>query len=378
MTRFRKLSYGYSLLLILATACIEPYEPAVTSTDIRLLVVDAFLNTADGTGTVNLSRTVPLHADEKPAAELKATVTLEDGAGQIFTLSEKGNGAYSQSDLPIDITKKYRLHIRTGNSEEYFSDYIDIKTAPPIDSVYWVPESDGVQIYVDTHDATGRSHFYKWDYAETFEYTSAYSSSLKLVGGVVYPRYENESLYKCWRTDTSIDIFVGSSSKLQQDVISHYPIVFHKRGTRKLSRKYSILVKQYALTEEAYNYWLQLKQTTESLGSLFDPMPSEISGNIYNSSDPERPAIGFFSAGTITEKRIFISFSQLPSHLQRYDGYNCEIDTIPASDIRNRPNSTLLITEFGSPFPIGYLTSSSECIDCRFMGGTLTKPSFWE
>jgi hypothetical protein len=30
-------------------------------------------------------------------------------------------------------------------------------------------------------------------------------------------------------------------------------------------------VQQRALTKEAYDFWLQLKKTTESLGSLFDP-----------------------------------------------------------------------------------------------------------
>lgn len=373
-----KFSYAifFGVAFIIA-GCLTPYEPSVITVDYQYLVIDAFLNYSDGSATVQLSRTSPLYSKENPAAETRATVSIEDDHGSSYEIKEQSNGLYVQSNIPTDLSKKYRIHIVTRNSEEYFSDYTIVKNTPDIDSVYWVPESDGIQIYVDAHDVTNQTRYYKWDFIETFEYASAFGSDLKISNGQILPRYADESLNICWRTNPAIGILLGSSARLQQDVINHFPVTFVPRGTYKLSRRYSIHLKQYAITEQAYNYWLQLKETTENLGGLFDPLPSQIQGNIYNARDPQQIAIGFFSAGSVKDKRIFVSFSELPRHLQRYPSTECVVDTIPASKIHEYGSGTLLISSFGSPFPVGYLTSGSDCIDCRTRGGVLVKPSFW-
>jgi hypothetical protein len=108
-------------------------------------------------------------------------------------------------------------------------------------------------------------------------------------------------------------------------------------------------------------------------------MPSEVTGNFYNATHPGEPVLGFFSGGSVREKRIFIGFYDLPDNLQVVPSRMfCEIDSIDIQDIHSYGNATLLIGSFGSPFPIGYTTSTSGCIDCRLQGGTTVKPIFWE
>lgn len=369
--------FSFALLLI-AAACIEPYNPPVISEDKNYLVVDGFLNSTEGSVSVNVSRTLPLYSDEAPRPELKAVVTLEDDQENSYTLLEKGNGSYTRTNLSIDINSKYRIHIRTSNRDEYFSEFVPVKITPAIDNLSWIPDQDGVNFYVDTHDPTGNTRYYKWDFIETYEYSSTFSSPLKLVNGQVLQRFTSEYIDKCWRTIPSNTILVGTSAKFAEDVINHFPVTYVTKGTYKLSRKYSLLVKQQAITEEAYDYWLQLEQTTENLGGLFDPMPTQITGNFYNATDPTQLALGFFSAGTVEEKRIFVEHYDLPDELMVYPRIDCRIDSIAAGNISGYPNSTLLIGSYGIPFPIGYLTSDPVCIDCRVMGGVTTKPSFWE
>ncbi|MEJ7664694.1 MAG: DUF4249 family protein [Hymenobacter sp.] len=54
----------------------------------------------------------------------------------------------------------------------------------------------------------------------------------------------------------------------------------------KLYYLYSILVRQYALTPEEFAYWDKLRKNTENLGTLFDPLPSQLSGNVHRLTMP--------------------------------------------------------------------------------------------
>jgi hypothetical protein len=74
---------------------------------------------------------------------------------------------------------------------------------------------------------------------------------------------------------------------------------------------YTINVTQYALTKEAYEYWDNLKKNTEKIGSIFDPQPFADFGNIHCISDPDEPVIGFISACSTSQKRLYIFYSQV-------------------------------------------------------------------
>lgn len=375
-----KIRTCYYLLLILVMiggGCVEPYQPSVVSQDYKYLVVDGYIDLVNEFATVELSRTLPLYSKDPVPPETNATVSIESDNGSVVILEESKSGFYEKRNVAFSASQQYRLIIRTTDNQEYQSDYITIKSTPQIDSVYWEAENDGLRIYVNTHDDTGNSRYYKWKFHETWQYSSSFSSFLKLVNGKVVTRPQEESINTCWGSNSSKNILVGSSGNLKLDVIDHYLITNVAPG-RKLSEKYSILVSQQAITKEAYDYWQQLQQTTESLGSLFDPMPYELSGNIRCTSNPSLRVLGYFSGGSTTEKRIFIKPSDIPSRLRFFQQPYCEYDTIPIDQVPNLTDNYLLITFYGYPDTLGYLTSSSICIDCRVLGGTTTKPLFWE
>src|SRR5690606_3313027 len=116
---------------------------------------------------------------------------------------------------------------------------------------------------------------------------------------------------------------------------------------------------QNALTREAYDYWNELSKTTEATGSIFDPFPSRVTGNIRSASNPDVPAFGYFSAGKASKKRIFIKESL--GIFNRCD----------PSDTLARPDaivtSALLLHEYyqmGSSVP-EYVVAYPSCADCR-------------
>jgi hypothetical protein len=148
--------------------------------------------------------------------------------------------------------------------------------------------------------------------------------------------------------------------------------------SQKITVKYSIKVQQRALTLEAYEFWTQLKKSTESLGGLFDPLPSQVLGNLHSADNSSEPVLGYFSGGQVDSKRIFIPARDIPRELRLPPIQLCPIDSIPIDQIRNYPDM-LLIGSYGMPITEGYVTSSGRnCMDCRDDGGALTKPDFWE
>lgn len=377
---------AYSLILslgILVTACIEPYPAPVIDGDVNYLVVDGSVDGQGGTASVTLSHAVPLASTEPPPPELNADVSVEDSDGNSYVLMEVGNGVYTQSNLPIDENKEYRLHIRTNDNSEYRSDFVTIKETPVIDSLTWAPtaQRDGIEIRVNTHDATKNTRYYQWSFEETYHYEAPYYSFFRLEGEDVVRIPDEEQTFNCWRTIVSKNILIASSERLNEDIISNFPITFIEKGSQKITLKYSILVKQRALSREAYDYWLNLRKTTENLGGLFDPQPGRVTGNIHNVNDPDHPVLGYFDIGTSKEQRLFIRNVEIPNDIRGYKSVSqCEVDTVMLADLPffNGNSSALLdpVYEMG-PFIVGYRFTSNSCADCRYQYGITTKPSFW-
>jgi hypothetical protein len=94
-------------------------------------------------------------------------------------------------------------------------------------------------------------------------------------------------------------------------MISHQPVATIPQNDEKISKRYSILVRQYALTKEAYQFHQILQRNTQQTGSLFDPQPSQLSTNLHCLTNPDQPVIGFISASSVEEKIIFIKHQEV-------------------------------------------------------------------
>jgi hypothetical protein len=374
--------------------CTKPYNPKVISNAGNYLVVEGIINTGGDSTKILLSRTVALNSNLTSTPELGATVTIQDSQNQSYSLSTTGNGIFTSSALTLNNTLKYRLSIVTSDGKIYLSDYVSPIATPPIDSVGFniisnAQQGAGAQVYINTHDPNNNTHYYHWDYAETWEFTAKYYSLYVSNGSSIVLRPSSQQIYQCWASGLSTDINLGSSAKLTQDVIYQAPIIFIPSNSEKIEIRYSILVTQYALSADAYNYFSILKQNTEELGSIFDAQPSQLTGNIHCTTNPTLPVIGYISAGTVQQKRIYINHQQLPNNWISYYPYNCELDTALYDDhnlnevaqiLLPLPNSNVItaaVYPLGGMNIIGYQYVDRDCGDCTIRG-TNIQPSFWQ
>lgn len=74
----------------------------------------------------------------------------------------------------------------------------------------------------------------------------------------------------------------------------------------RISYIYALLVKQWSISEEAYEYYRLMKLYTEESSGLFAPMPSDVRGNLTCISNPDKGVRGFVIASNVKEKRAFV------------------------------------------------------------------------
>ena len=237
-----------------------------------------------------------------------------------------GNGVYSGPSYNLSPANQYRLRIKTSNNNTYTSDFGPTKVTPPIDSLITQFKPDGVYFSVNTHDATGNTRYYRWDFNETWQFTSYFDShataqgtdtakaahSPFVVGEPIAVLPRTNDIYHCWGNNTSHLITINTSAGLSQDIINNQAITFVASSSEKLSIRYRINVRQYALTSDSYAFWTLLQKNTEQLGSIFDSQPSASVGNIHNVNIPSEPVVGYISACSVTQKTIYYNYYDLP------------------------------------------------------------------
>ncbi|MBN2519021.1 MAG: DUF4249 domain-containing protein [Bacteroidales bacterium] len=373
------------IIPIYINTCIDPFYPNIEKYE-NALVVDGLISNEQKSYSVFLSRTLAFEEiGNKP--EAGAIVTIIDDSGNSYSLNEteKEPGCYvtNPDELKGEIGRRYKLIIETIDGNKYESAYEELKRCPEIDSIYWKveerPSNDlknpvkGIQIYIDTHDPENNTRYYSWKWEETW---------------VFFTPYRKDTLpNKCWKYDSSRVIQIGTTDHLYKDILKNYPLFYISDKTNKLFYKYSVLIKQYSLTKEAFNYWSQIEGINENTGTLFDPIPTKVPGNISCINNPNLPVIGYFQASSVSSRRIFISQSDLLGQLSMSTGFDyCETITItdqiddefPAylNYVENE-GWEIYFQEVSGNVLRTYLTNSISCCDCSITGSP-DKPEFWE
>jgi len=377
------------VLICPAIMCRKPYIPPAIRASNHILAVDGVINTGTySSSQFIISRSRSLTDSAVIFPELGAQVTILSDNGASFPLMDTGaNGIYISAPLSLDPSLKYQLSIITQDGNKFLSELVKPKTSAPIDSLNWNLFYDSalgtpvVNVYVNTHDPGGNTRFYRWDYKDTWQHHSYYQSfwALNPITSLEYGLFPSQTTYNCWSSGNSASIILGTSITLTADVINHIKIATFVKDDPKMDIKYSMLVRQYPLDLQAYTYWLNVQTNSQTLGGLFDVQPSQLAGNIHGITNPKDPVVGYVSACSISELRLFISNNFLPGW-QSNPGVNCPIKLAYPAD----PNNVLFWNYPDTSYQLYYYSggvmeiSPKDCLDCRYQGGTLTKPAFWQ
>ena len=400
--RKRVQTYHYYILASILVGglfggCTEPFSPDLLPLTENTLVVDATLTNESKIHEVLLSR-----SSAEPGVfqiEPSATVKITDDNQQIFTFSETEPGKYL-SDLPFkaDTGRTYQLQITTTDGKSYTSKAESLSQTSQIENVATKKTitdngNEGVLITVDSFDPTGNSTYYKYEYEETYKIIAPRGSPNELVvlseedmTVNVVRRDPDKEEQTCYATDKSISIILTKTSGASEDRVTDFTVRFLNKDNFIISHRYSILVKQYVLSQQAYTFYEKLKDFSGSENLFSQSQPGFINGNIFVDDGSDNRVVGFFEVSSVSEKRIFFNYadlfpdSDLPPFIDECNPANFLVDGNSSIFPFVKSNGVSYITDVTDPDTGAlkeYIVVPRVCGDCTVLGNA-TVPDFWE
>ncbi len=362
---------GFGFLLLLFIGCSVEFIPD-SEDNKEQLVVEGMITDQNRINRIRLSRSLPVGKPLVRKPVKGAIVTITDENAIITTLKESPAGTYLTDSLTFRgrVGGSYSLTIKINNVT-YETDFIEMNPVPPLNSLYYKKEvitasrdtnnvEEGCRIYVDSFDPSGKCLFFRWDYAETWEYRIPYAVKNKV----------------CWVTERSDEILIKNTSLYSQARVSKFPILFISNNGDRLKETYSILVNQYSLNKTEYDFWERVQNISQKVGNLYDISPMAVPSNIRCCDNQVERVLGYFSVSAVTQKRLFIKdhFSGLP-HFFIY----CATDTLKGKLPETGLNTDFwVIEDYSDEIPPFWIISTfRECADCTTRGTTVM-PSFWQ
>ena len=367
----------YILTAVFAVSCVYPFDPEINVEADRMVVVDGSI-VIGGTSTVSLSYVTNLDKTKETILKPKADAWIEDSNGNRFN---SGTSIISDKVSIPTTTLKPGLQYRAGvkvDGDTYYSDWVESEPAPEINSIEFTSDGNLVYVWADVKVPDSRSGYVGFSFEECWEFHAEYYPDylVNTDNWVVYPIQFPWPYYWCYKYDQSRQNVLWDYSALQiEDVYSFKVHTFPCTDNRN-HKKYSILLKAFALSKDAYVFNKKTQEMSELGGDLFSPDPGMLKGNVHCENDPEKQVYGYVMACEAASKRAFLtSIYQKP--VAPSDAFLISVATEDMShyyyDLNYRPVKDVQ-SEDGSF--IGW--APSRCINCVDAGGTQTEPDFWD
>ena len=319
------LLYFCISVYIFTTSCVRRISPQIRQ-GAEELVVEALLTTDSVSYIVKLSYTgnltnASVNVDPNQNFINDARVIIKDTGGDSTLCSLISPGTYQSKDSNFvgTVGHSYILEIYLSNGKTYISSQETMNPVPPIDSLSVVYDGSyitGVRptqfiVSVNSRDPANLRNFYRWA-------ASGYipRKSIGTPCGALPPCSPTECgfLYQCQAQCEQLvqniqinilsDQFINGNEIIQP--VFYSPIYWFG--------KHFIEIKQYSINKDTYVFWQQFVGQTNNTGSILDPFPTSLLGNIHNATDSNDIALGYLEVSAVATMRIVI----VPYFLQQY------------------------------------------------------------
>jgi len=143
------------------------------------------------------------------------------------------------------------------------------------------------------------------------------------------------------------DVRIFDASELSGDLL-YDQVIAETEYDFRFGEQFCLHILQFSISEEEYEYWSNVRDLIDIDGSLFDPPPGTLVGNIFNVDDPNDVPVGYFSVASVQLHRQFVN------HLD------------VGVSVRDKCGGFRRFVPFG-------------CDDCLLLNNsTLVKPDYWE
>ena len=384
-----RFSFIVLLLLFSLNGCIEKYLPPEEELQTGTVVVVGDLNSLPGIQSIYLSRSTSLkRIVQDPITGCFVQVERDDGMVVEFGESEPGEYSGTLDENFLVTGSEYRLIFLTGDGEHYESEFEKIHPPSDIHSVYYVREDvptndpavteQGIRFYIDFEIEKENGRYLRWQLSETYElHNPDYETRMYGVDRRWYDIAGNQKWLTCWISMKIPEIYTLDLGNVEGSAYQKMPLNFVSNESQRLLYRYSLLVRQLAMSEKAFWYWNELGKNAQSKGGLFDTQPALTPSNVCNVNREDELVIGYFCISGASESRIFVE--NVPGLKVFNEPYYCAPGVFPMYLYRYPSEKLPLYVARASIN--GVLENGEvkdECVDCRLKkGSTHIKPDFW-
>ena len=308
-------------VLFLFVSCEEIYNPTIETVPGQL-IVESHLTNDPAQNFVKLSTTRSFYSN-LPAVKVvgaKVTLTQVGGAAQKGIEGDFGFFTFPKTPEP---GKKYLLQIQYQNNN-YESTQVLMPPLPTIDtlytpaatnktyttSVYGSPtlvEDPGRNISIDA-PISPSLEYYRFNYRAVLQWIYNPPATM----GPPPPSWYG------WTSVSSKELFniAGPKDFSVSDKIQNHPVLFlpfnsqqYLDSIQQMPEGWIVIIDEYGITKESYDFHKKLNQQFSAEGSLFDPVNTQVYGNIHCTNDPSKIALGFFDLNSYRQYRYFLNLS---------------------------------------------------------------------
>jgi hypothetical protein len=352
------LSVLVALLLTCLFSCQEKYDDPSIKSATGMIVVKGLITDAEGPYSVYVSHTIPFN-DKEPTVYADALgiegaeVIISDDSGNSEVLAEAGKGNYVTSEGGIRgiAGNTYTLSVTTPDGNNYQSKPCLLRPAPEIVSVYPVNTEEfvlvnnlygpptlqkrqGVGIFADIAGLSDDDTFYRF--------------GIRIIKETRWVSFMGPTVY-CWTTthiknkkNLLVTDFLAGDSIIKHHVAFLTPDAFP--GDYQQSWAVTLYLDGrivaldiYALSREIYDYYSIFYNQLSAENRIFDPVPTNLTGNMYCKNDPSQTVLGIFEASGKSYMNCLVKFNagnpdamyQDAGYMPLYMGHGCQEDNQP-------------------------------------------------
>lgn len=201
----------------------------------------------------------------------------------------------------------------------------------------------GVEVLLNVPENKNNEKIYRrWQFEPMWQYTAPFASQLH--GGK-----------KCWITNSNfLNEYILQSEQMGGYIKELFFIPTEQNN--RVNELFTVLVYQQTISEDYFNFWLQLQEQIYPNG-IFDAPPSNLPTNFTCITDESIKVSGFFGLMNVTAKRWYFNVDDLNDGSFNNNGLYCQ-------------------QKVADP----YAHVPEECFDCRLYphgDATSEKPKWW-
>lgn len=298
-----------TLLGLSLAACLDTIELAPPDRPPSSLVIQGKLVAGEpATVTASIFELFVFNNSLSKAIE-KAQVTLVSQDGARFPLRDATRGLYegqigAAESLKVMAGQSYRLEVIMPDGRQYQSAWELLPASAPTSAL--TPRLATRTRYDDMGDP----------FTEDVLEVSIHTPLIDADGQRLRLRWEMEQAYRltddtekvCYLSTFLLTdrVLVYNGAAVPADGLADYKL-FETLYDYRFAEGYYLTLYQQSLSEGAFRYWDQVAQVLSRQGTIYDPPPAPILGNVSNPEAPDEVVYGYFYATTQDTLRHYVA-----------------------------------------------------------------------